>query len=319
MNGFEIIDNSIYNKIVEYSKKGALRGKYLGFPNVDEHYSMALPGTTDWTGFPQSGKTQVLMEFLLFTSEQYGWKHLVYFPDVGNPTEIIGDLLHKISGLTFDRRYDNLITEEQIARHLPWLLEHFKILTKVDLKKKLTPYQFWDECARLNKEIEGGIQTGSIDSWKDMYHDTKDFGRDDKYLEDVLSYRNAMSEKHNQHYHTIIHPLKTKEDKDGKRKPPGPYDLKGGSEWYNNAKSQVTVHRPDGGKNEVEIYWNKIKPRSVGKRGMDKLLFDMKKFRYYWLDGDEKVFAEKKGRIPKAVENKQTAMDIMGDDDDLPF
>jgi len=321
MKGFELTGNDIYEDVVDYSKKGALKGVFLGFPAIDPHYTMSLPGVTDWTGFPQSGKTQVLMEFLLFTSVHYGWKHLVYFPDVGTPTEIICDLIHKLTGKTFDKRYENIITESEVAKWIPWVIEHFKILTKKDLKAKLTPYQFWDYCAELNKETDGGIQTGSIDSWKDMYHDTTKFGRDDKYLEDVLSYRNAMAEKHTQHYHTIIHPLKTKEDKDGNRKPPGPYDLKGGSEWYNNAKCQVTVHRPAGSKNEVEIHWNKIKPRSIGKVGLSKLLFDPTLFRYYWYDMEEKVYAEKQGRIPKKQEVQQLSMgmDDENDDDDLPF
>lgn len=302
-------------KMVRYAKDGALRGKYLGFPKIQKHYTMSLPGVTDWTGFPRSGKTQVLMEFLLNTSEWYGWKHLVYFPDVGNEQEIIADLIQKRTGKTFDKRYKNHISEMEIAIELPWILEHFKILTKSDLKAKLSPYQFWDLAVKL--QAEEGLQTASIDSWKDLHHDTSGFGRDDKYLEDVLSYRNAIAEKHKLHLHTIIHPTRTDKDSQGNRKPPTPYDLKGGTEWFNNGKNMVTVHRPNGEQNKVQIFWNKIKPRSIGSVGLSELHFDLERFRYYSEDLGQKVFAQKEYKEPTQQEMQKQIND--DNEDDLPF
>lgn len=319
--GFEIATAAnIRNDMVKYAKQGALKGKYLGFPNMQKNYTMSLPGVTDWTGFPRSGKTQVLMEFLLNTSEYYGWKHLVYFPDVGNEVEIIADLIQKKTGKTFDKRYKHHIKEFEIDTELPWLLEHFKILTKKDLKAKLTPYQFWDLAVQIKNEQ--GLHTASIDSWKDLKHDTKEFGRDDKYLEDVLSYRNGIAEKHSLHLHTIIHPTRTDKDASGNRKPPTPYDLKGGTEWFNNGKNMVTVHRPNGGGNKTEIYWNKIKPRSIGNVGKTELMFDLERFRYYTEDLGSKVFAKKDYEEPKQqqMESKNVNDKINdNEEDDLPF
>lgn len=319
IKGFDIVTPAdINNKVVEYAKQGALKGKYLGFPNIQDHYTMSLPGVTDWTGFPQSGKTQVLMEFLINTSKFYGWKHLIYFPDVGNEVEVISDLLHKITGKTFDNKYKNHITDFEIATELPWLLEHFKILTKKDLKAKLTPYQFWDLAVKIKGEE--GLHTASIDAWKDMKHNITDFGRDDKYLEDVLSYRNSIAEQHFLHLHTIIHPLKTEKDAAGNRKPPTPYDMKGGTEWYNNAKCSITVHRPSGETNLVELYFNKIKPRSIGKVGVDTLNFDLKSFRYYFDNQGETVFATKDIYKPEKQKTAEITFDNPGgDEDDLPF
>lgn len=314
IKGFDIVTGSEINEqLYKYAEQGALRGKYLGFSNIHEHYTMSLPGVTDWTGFPLSGKTQVLMEFLINTSEFYGWKHLVYFPDVGTAKEVIADLIHKRTGKSFDKKYSNHITENEIAKESAWILEHFKILTKTDLKAKLTPYQFWDLAVELKNQ--GELHTASIDSWKDMQHNTAGFGRDDKYLEDVLSYRNAVAEKNNLHFHTIIHPIKTDKDNTGNRKPPTPYDLKGGTEWFNNGKNMVTVHRPAGSSDGmVEVYWNKIKPRSIGDVGKDELYFDLSKFRYYVDNNGDKLFAQEKYVKPK----KQETIEL-DEADDLPF
>jgi len=298
LQGFEILTAAnTSEELLRYRDKGAVRGVYLGFPLLHEHYTMSLPGVTDWTGFPQSGKSEVLLECLLNTSLYHGWKHLIYVPDIGDKNEIIAILIHKITGKTFDKRYvnSNYISEIEVLKELDWVLHHFKILNKTDLKSKITPYEFWDYAAQLNKDTPGGIQTASIDSWKDLRHDTTGFARDDKYLEDVLSYRNSMAELHKMHFHTIIHPRGgTEKDKDGNRKAPKPDDLKGGSEWWNNGKCMITIHRPDGSNNGMEFIVTKAKPKSVAKQGKTDMFFDPKLNVYYWdYNGARKYASEK--------------------------
>lgn len=307
--GFTLVNPSdIFENVVEYAVKGALKGVYLGFPNIHEFYTMSLPGVTDWTGFPNSGKSQLLMEVLLNTSLFYGWKHLIYMPDVGNDVEIIADLIHKKTGKCFDNKYPNHISEIEIANELPWITEHFKILTKNDLKAKITPYQFWD-IAILQKK-KNGLQTASIDAWKDMRHDTSKFGRDDKYLEDVLSYRNSVAERHELHIHTVIHPTRTDKDASGHRKPPTPYDLKGGTEWFNNGKCMITVHRNPDMFNKTEVYFNKIKPRSIGQQGQTEMYFDVEKFRYYTEDKGHRVYAEEEYKEPVLCSTRKEDIQI---------
>lgn len=283
MKGYGIIETGdVINGLYRYRQTYNEKGVYLGFDNVHEFYSMQLGGVTDWTGYPMSGKTQVLMEFLLNTSEFYGWRHLVYFPDVGNAVEIVADLIHKKTGKSFNPLQPNHISEMEINTTLDWILYHFKILTRRDMKAKLTPIQFWDYAVKLKKT--DGLETASIDSWKDLQHDYSSFGGYAQYLEFVLPYRNQIAEDNDLHLHTIIHPKLTEKEKDGTRKPPVPYDLKGGSEWFNSGKSMITVHRPFFDDNLVQIFFNKIKPRSIGKIGETELRFDIQKFRYYYLD-----------------------------------
>ena len=110
--GFGIVESKdVSESLKHYRDTYNDSGKYLGFERLNEYYTMVLGTCTDWTGFPRSGKTQVLMELLLNTSKYYGWKHLVYFPDVGNKVEIIADLLHKLTGKTFNPKYKNAIKD----------------------------------------------------------------------------------------------------------------------------------------------------------------------------------------------------------------
>ncbi len=52
--GFKIVKASdTHLQLHDYAKQGALRGKYLGFPNLHKNYTMSLPGVTDWLGLPR--------------------------------------------------------------------------------------------------------------------------------------------------------------------------------------------------------------------------------------------------------------------------
>jgi hypothetical protein len=279
IDGFKITETSdVIDKIFKHRDNYHVKGKYLGFEVMDKHYSMSLGNCTDWTGFPMSGKTQVLMECLMNTSKFYGWKHLVYFPDVGNNVEILADLLHKKTGKSFDPKAHNTITDAEITREMDWVLNHFKILTRKDTKGKITPVDFWKMAVEL--KYEEGLHTASIDSWKDLNHEYEKYGGYAQYLEYVLPLRNYLAEENNLHFHTIIHPKLT-EKENGKRNAPTPHDLKGGSEWFNSGKCMITVHRENPSTNEVQIYFNKIKPRSIGEVGEILLRFDKSKFVYY--------------------------------------
>lgn len=323
--GFKLLTrDDCFDDLMKYREQGAIRGKYIGFPKLHEYYTISLPGVTDITGYPQSGKSEVLLEWLLNTSLYYGWRHLLYVPDVGDKNEILSILIHKITGKTFDKRYvnSNYITEQEVIREIDWVLHHFIILHKEDLGASLTPYEFWDLASSLKftEKDKGGLHTATIDSWKDMRHGVgfngENFARDDKYLEDVLSYRNAMSEKFKMHFFTVIHPKSgTEKDKDGNRKPPKPDDLKGGSEWWNNGKTMITVHREEGTANKVKIIVTKAKPKTVAKQGVCELFFDGKLNKFYWDDNGKPTYAQKEYVKPVGISFTEDSEE----DDVVPF
>ena len=326
--GYEITKAvDVIGKLSDYRKNYHNKGMYLGWDKLHEHYSMQLGNCTDWTGYPMSGKTQVLMELLLNTSMWYGWRHLVYFPDVGSNVEIIADLIHKKTGKSFDPLKDNAITDDEIRKEIDWITYHFLVLTKKEIKAKMTPIEFWDMAVKIKKDE--GLETASIDSWKDLSHNYSEFGGYAQYLEYVLPYRNQIAEDNDLHLHTIIHPKLT-EKENGKRKPPVPYDLKGGSEWFNSGKCMITVHREDLESGIAEIYFNKIKPRAVGAIGKIDLHFDVKKFRYFEFESVEyngMVHHNKKYATERRNEQpKQTTLNIEPSNslnyvkpDDCPF
>jgi hypothetical protein len=301
---FKILEFSdVQPGLEKLQKDGWDSGAYLGFPIVANHYNM-LPGScTDWTGFPQSGKTEVCLEFLLNTSEFYGWKHLIFAPDIGTSLEIMAKLIHKSTGKTFIKKYSNHIDIKTAFNSCTMLLEHFKIIHKTNPKAKITPLGIW-EYAREYKKRER-LDTVMIDSWKDLHHDYDNHGGSyARYLSNILPIRNEIAEESKLHFHTIIHPKNPVRNKDGKVRPPSADDIEGGAQWNNSGKSIIAVHRENLNENVSDIYFRKIKPESVGRASSTAvcLMYDYAKGRYYAIDtlSYQPVFALK--RPPERVE-----------------
>lgn len=90
----------------------------------------------------------------------------------------------------------------------------------------------------------------------------------------------------------------------------------------------ITVHREDLSDNQVQIMFNKIKPRSIGKIGFIELRFDKKLFKYYdSICPDANVFIrnyakEKQQKsepiISKAITNN-AGNDFEPNNTELPF
>jgi hypothetical protein len=295
--GFKILEyNDISRDIETLQQKGWDSGVYVGFERVAKHYNI-LPGScTDYVGYPQSGKTELCLELLLNTSEFYGWKHLLFVPDIGTSLEVMAKLIHKSTGKTFKKQYPNHIDIKTAFNACTFLLEHFKIIHKTDPKIRLTPLDIWTYAVELKKKER--IDTVMIDSWKDLYHDYSAYGGDyAKYLSSILPMRNEIAESSGLHLNTIIHPKNPVRNKDGKIRPPFADDMEGGAQWNNSGKSIIAVHRESPDENVSDIYFRKIKPEAVGRATATAvcLQFDYATSRYYVLadDGVTKMFATK--------------------------
>lgn len=281
MKGYKIIQFSdISAKLDLYHKTGAKKGVYLGFKSIEEYYSMRQDSCTDWTGLPQSGKTELMLECLYNTSAFYGWKHLLCVPDIGDAIEVMAILIHKHTGMTFDKKYNNYIDIGSVYKASSWLLEHFHILEKIDAVENISPVEFWEFAIEYKKEH--GINTAVIDSWKDLRHDYSKYGGTyAQYLSNVLPIRNYLSEKNNIHFHTVIHPKTPRRDSKGELVHPQVDDMEGGAQWNNSGKTIISVHRKTFDTKVAEVQMLKVKPKAIGKRGFFAINFDVSTSRYF--------------------------------------
>jgi hypothetical protein len=284
-------------KLEDYHKNGGLPGHELGFKHLSPYYTHKESGVTDWTGFPSSGKTYFVLEILIQLSERYNKRHMLYVPDLGTEIEVMAKLLKMYTGKDFETKWNNQIQLREIFNRVPQISKDFILVRKSDIRKPLTPQEFWEYAADYRDEL-GRVNTCLIDSWKNMYHDLQG-KREDQYLDYILSYRNDISEQANMHIHTIAHATKTeiteqkKIDGTKKRRVPSAEDIKGGNAWYANGKNIITIDRVDDTSTTIDIHIWKTKPENVGKKG--KVLgivgLNLAKGRYYEMHGGNKYYA----------------------------
>lgn len=287
-----IQSKAIQSDLMELWKTGGGKVYDLGFKSLRGAYGIMRGTCTDWSGFPVSGKTELVYEIAVIMTEFYGWKHLIYMPDAGSAAEIVSDLIEKFSKKTFKNFYYdrdgnkveclNRITEKEIYKWEPHVMHYFNILTKKNISKRFTPKEIWDYAAKNKEELE--IDDVIVDSWNYLKHNTEGHARSDIWLEDVLSYRNQLAQESGLHFHTIVHPKSDKKTKDGKIPLPTEHDLKGGSEWFNNAKNLGIAHRVDKDAKSTDISFPKRKRMPGHYKNSATLFFDMPTRRYYELD-----------------------------------
>jgi len=262
-----------------YHKTGGAGISSSGFECVDKYWKFADDGVTDITGFPSSGKTEFAFEILFFQAETFGKRFMLYVPDVGSYNEIRRKLITKYYKRSF-RGYENSIKEHELSLAASWIDQHFLILGKSDYKESITPQSLWEFMAEY-KDNSGGVHGLLLDSWKNLYHQY--VGREDLYLDYVLSYRNEIAEQSKKHIITIAHATKTElQGEGGKRRIPTAYDIKGGGAWFANGKTIITVDKPNIEGQLVDIYFSKVKPDTIGKAGavIGDMEFWWKKSRY---------------------------------------
>lgn len=304
----------IMEKMHDFYKNGAKPPISLEMGTFSNHYGVKLGSCTDITGYPYSGKSLLLKEIIINSHLKAGLKHMLYLPDDGSKQEIISNLVHKISGKTFDKRFDNYLTEAEFYRFTTQIVESFGI---IESSQRISPEELW------LKSIELGYDCCSIDSWN--YMNVED---GHKALSKVLSSRNMIAEKNNKHFFTIIHPKNPTQsdfDKNGNLKPPESYNLMGGSEWNNNAKSILVVHKESKESLTYQVYIRKVKPRIVGVTGTVEMDFHIPSQRFHQFNerGQPEYFYDngfiQKENILSPNANFDTKTVFEEDSEDVPF
>jgi primosomal protein N' len=108
----------IRDEVIQLYKDGGGKVYYCGFKKLAPHYNIKEGSCTDWTGYPGSGKTELLFELLKNCSEYYDHKHLIYMPDAGSNAEVIAKLLHKFSGKQFHEHYYDSLGQRQEIEYI---------------------------------------------------------------------------------------------------------------------------------------------------------------------------------------------------------
>ena len=266
-------NSEVLDMLIDLNRNGLPTGDSVGHVSLDHHITFIKGGCTDVTGYPFYGKSLVLKEIIVGLTINKGWRHALYMPDDGTQSEIMSNLIQKVTGKTVLPNYKNSMTEDEIARTYMSFCDSFVFYGK----NNVDPKTFW------NFAKEEKCNSAVIDSWNYMAHDGDP--TTPNYLRQILSYRNSFFQDNKMHSFIIIHPKNPDplQVKNGNVQKPSVYSIQGGSEWNNNGRNIIVVHKNDRTDYSMpyDISIEKVKPKHAGKLGFASLMLNWKEQRFY--------------------------------------
>lgn len=306
--------NSIFEKVDNLYNTGLTKGLYCGFNNLFEHYSPKMGATTFVFGHPFSGKSELILDILVFLSETKGFKHVIYTPETGKPEEIALELISKAANEpVYQTMFNQKMNDEKYFRYRDWVAEHFFIIDPEE--DAVTLDQFYQTVDLIEKENDCKIHTTLSDPFNELKHEMEN-NRQDIYLEGQFGAVLRNAKKYNRHNFLITHTSR-QDYKTGQLEGggeiryypvPTPHEVSGGLAWHRKAMNLLAVWRPPAGliedgevyqPNEAHVIIHKFKPKGTGKKGVVKLFYDAVKNRYYEIEHGQKRYAGKQSEPQK--------------------
>lgn len=302
--------------------EGIQRGKSIGF-TWDSLPITFKEGSTTYIGAaPHVGKTEFTFDILINLSCLHGWKHCIYTPETGTPTEIYAELISKYIGKEFIQG-EYAMTEIERMKGEYFVSEHFYIIDPID--EELTIERFYALVDEI--ELNEGVRfnTTLIDPWNELTEDMKmeDMNREDKYLSRILGTCRKNARSTNRHNIIINHvrdqPAQKMKNGSFYYPMPSPRDMAGGQVWFRKGMLMIMLWRPpigwenpnDGSvteeENELVVKVAKSKPKGVSINGIFKLYYDFKMKQYYQKYDNKHIYANRESHnfrdVAKVVEH----------------
>ena len=216
---------------------------------LDVHFKWKKGELTLLTGIGNYGKSSFLKYLLMLKMIVEGKKFAIFSPEDNPASEFYHDLTEIFFGqnMTPDVLYRPNQSEYEavydfISKHIFYVYPKTIAPTPEYIKERFLELI-------IKEKIEGCI----IDPFNQMTNDYSSFGgRDDKYLETVLSDLSRFAQLNEVLFVIVAHPKAMRKDKDNPNYPePDVFDLAGGAMWNNKMDNILVYHRPYHGEDKT--------------------------------------------------------------------
>jgi len=248
-------------------------------PELDVFWKWKKGELTLLSGIGNYGKSSFLKYILLMKSIKKGWKWALFAPEDFPAHEFYHDLVEMYIGEDMTPRNFNRKTRELYEQVYDWVSKHFFFVYPKEISS--TPDYIKERFLELiiKEQVNGVV----IDPFNQMDNDySKVGGRDDKYLEIVLSDFKRFAQVNDIPFLVVAHPkLIRNKDPQGNYECPDVFDIAGGAMNNNKYDNIMIYHRPlrhsDPQATNCELHTKKIKRQKiVGSIGV--LSFNLKKY-----------------------------------------
>lgn len=260
-------------------EKGMPGGDRVGWPSVDQHYTVVPGQLSIITGWPGAGKSEWLDAVLLNLARQ-GWRIAIFSPE-NKPTELhVAKFIEKMSGKPFGAGPTQRLTLDELREYTDEIRDWFGFVEpREDMASVDDIISAAEPFYASREDNKHGLV---IDPWNELEHWRPQGLSETEYISLTLSKIRNWARKFAVHVWIVAHPQKMRRE-EGKLPVPRPDMISSSQHWWNKADAAITVYRdPEKmDSQDVEIHVQKIRFKHVGRPGLVTLRYDRVTGKYY--------------------------------------
>jgi len=272
-------------------------GEPSGLSFLDKHFKIRPGFFYTCTGWPLAGKSELVMNLALLQAQMAKRKVAIYSPESYPVEAFIATMAHWYLGKATDRAYSNVCTSEEYESALDWLNEWVYLLSYDAAPDHLTVLEDFKTLHSLHD-----CRVFVLDPFNSLTEEDEASNMATQ-LKNVLNTFILFTHAEKVIFFCVEHPRTPKDGQEAKRIP-GPYQMFGGSMWWNKSDCLFAIHAltNDQGRYTGEVLikvWKMKNQKLNGFIGQVSAYFDVKTNRYFAMNPDklpksQPLFAETK-------------------------
>ena len=264
--------------VIDQFLKGSQIGEPSGLTFLDPHLKIRPGYFYTVTGWPGSGKSEFVMQLALLQAITAKRKIAFYSPESYPVESFISTMAHCYLGKSTDKSYPNCCTEDEYRFALDWLNEWVFFVEHEENPDPSTVIEDFKQC-----KLGYGCKVFVLDPFNSLTSEDENTNMA-LQLKDVLNKFVHFTHTEKVIMFCIEHP-KTPRDTQAAMEMPGPYQLFGGSMWWNKSDCIFAIHSMrEEGKCTGEVLikvWKMKNQKLNGRPGEVSAYFDITKNRYF--------------------------------------
>ena len=267
-------------QLADYPDLPALETVSTGWVTLDEHYKPFLGGLTILIGIPGHGKSALVENMVVNLAMQHSWRAALFSPE--QPT--VPHMRDRLRPIVMDKAVEHASASE-LSNADDWINEKIVFIAgDPSGENDDEAYMEWVLDRAADAVMRHGIKVLVIDPWNEIEQLRRRGEMQTEYIGRALRMVNQFRRRYNVLVFLLVHPTK-EVGKEGKARPPTPYDTDGSAHFFNKADHFIVVHRQAKETREVAVRVAKVKFKGTGVEGSVRLLFNEATNRFGYLDG----------------------------------
>lgn len=266
------------NQVLEQFRQGSQVGESSGLSFLDERMRIRMGYFYTVTGWPGSGKSEFVMQLALLQAIVNRRKVAFYSPESYPVESFIATMAHCFLGKSTDKQYQDCCSEAEYVRALDWLQEWVFFVEHDENPNPDTIVEDFRQCKNGY-----GCKVFILDPFNSLTSEDE-VSNMGLQLKEVLNKFVHFTHTERVIFFCIEHPRTPRDTMDAMNIP-GPYQLFGGSMWWNKSDCVVAIHahKQDGkytGDVTIKV-WKMKNQKLNGRPGEVSAVFDIVRNRYY--------------------------------------